>query len=50
MDNIPKSKFLKIYKEKMNLNKLKLRLREIRKLTQVEVEIADLWEIELWTK
>jgi hypothetical protein len=45
-----KGRFLNIYNQKMNLNKIKLRLREIRKLTQAEVEIADLWEIELWIK
>ncbi len=36
-------------KKKDNLNKLKLRLKEIRKLTQVEVEIADIWETVMWT-
>ena len=50
MEKKKKSRFFKKYKEKMDLNKLKFHLREIRKLTQVEVEIADLWEIAMWTQ
>ncbi len=50
MEKNKKSTFLNKYKEKMDLNKLKFHLREIRKLTQAEVEIADLWEIAMWTK
>jgi hypothetical protein len=50
MEKMKKSKFLKKNKEKIDLQTLKLHLREIRKLTQVEVEIADLWEIKLWIK
>ena len=42
MEKKKKSRFFKKYKEKMDLNKLKFHLREIRKLTQVEVEIANL--------
>ena len=50
MEKRKKSNIYKKNKEKLDLNKLKLRLREIRTLTQVEVEIADLWEIAMWTK
>jgi len=50
MEKKKKSNIYKKNKETLDLNKLKFHLREIRKLTQVEVEIADLWEIAMWTK
>lgn len=50
MEKKKRSTFYNKNIEKLDLNKLKLRLREIRKLTQVEVEIADFWEIAMWTR
>ncbi|MFX1466393.1 MAG: hypothetical protein ACFFA5_07970 [Promethearchaeota archaeon] len=50
MEKKKKSNIYRNNKEKLDLNKLKLRLREIRTLTQAEVEIADLWEIAMWTR
>jgi len=41
--------FLKKDRKEWNLMEIKLRLKEIKKLTQAEVEFADIWEIVMWT-
>ncbi len=41
--------FLKKDRKEWDLKELKLRLKEIKKLTQAEVEFADIWETVMWT-
>jgi hypothetical protein len=49
MDKKSKDKFMELDKEKWDLNEIKFRFKELRKLAKVEVEHVDVFETFMWT-